>query len=681
MSLVPIFAAPGVCKVNSVFASGSASGYAKERVGTGRYVDMDKVRFVAGFPEKIGGWVQAATTQMVDPPRASADFRTSGGTPLLGIGTQTHLYVFDGINITDITPLRTIKVGTLGTNPLTTAINTSTVTVADATQNLQNGDWVLLTGATTFNNVTVNGWYIVSGRTGTGYTITVNTVASANGSGGGSSVVYSYPRISLTNPFTTVNGSQTVTVAHTNHGATIGDYVIFSGASAVGGLTLNGEFQLTVVNANSYTITSPTPATSGATGGGTVSVVYDITVGQLSGLSPSAYGSGPYGAGPFGYTVNSAVTAYNSWTMGAYGSDLIASPTGGTIYIYDPAQGGRAHPIQNAPISCLAIFITPERFLFALGISGNSMQLAWPDQNDITDWTTLPTNTANSGRSLQGGSFFVGGTPVANGVSLFFSDRCCFEASYTGDNEVYNTPLISDQSGLIGPGAVTTLAGVAYWMSDHEFWVWNGTVAALPSDDIRDYVFTNINTQYQSRSIAGTNRAKKEVWFFYPSAQSNEIDSYVIYHIDQAVWSVGSLQRTTWRDSSLFTSPYATDASGLLYKQEVTSNAAGAPLKAYITLSPMEMGAGDRNLDVFGFIPDFERITGTVTITVNVAQYPMDTPTIVGPFDITPPDMTPILDFRADGNTVGYTLTSNTLNGDFRLGLPRANVQPSGARL
>ena len=80
----------------------------------------------------------------------------------------------------------------------------------------------------------------------------------------------------LSNPFTTVNASTTVTVTDTAHGAVTGDFVTFSNVATVGGLNLNGEFQLTVVDADSYTITS-SAATSSATGGGTsVRAIYEI---------------------------------------------------------------------------------------------------------------------------------------------------------------------------------------------------------------------------------------------------------------------------------------------------------------------------------------------------------------------------------------------------------------------
>lgn len=682
MTLVPLYAEPGICKVNSAYASGHTSAGVRDRAASGRFIDGDKVRFIAGFPEKIGGWVKAISTQMTDPPRAMTDWRDSSANPRLAIGTQTHLYYFDGSAIVDITPMRSISTGTLGADPFTTTSASTTINVTDASQNLANDDWVLLTGASTFNGVTVNGWYQVSNRSGAGYDIEYPTEASGTGAGGGAAVQFSYPRVTLSNPFDTTSGSSVVTVNHTSHGASTGDYVTFAGASAVAGLTLNHEYQLTVVNANSYTINAGSNANATVTGGGgSVSVFYDISIGQVTGLTTSTYGTGPYGVGPYGYTSTSTPTQFASWTLAAYGSELLASPTGGTIYIYDPVAGGRAYPVLNAPESCLAIFVTPERFLIALGIDGNYMQLAWPDQSDITNWTTLPSNTANSGRSLQGGTVFVGGGPVANGVSLFFSNRACFQAAYTGDNEVYNTPLLSDLAGLIGPQAMTTMGGTAYWMSDHDFWSWNGTVVQLPSDDIRDFVFNDINTQYQWKCVAGTNRQKKEVWFFYPSGSSTEINRYVIYHIDSGVFDIGTLERTAWRDSDLFIQPYGCDASGYLYAHEVGVNADGAAMEAYVQFAPMDVSSGNLNVDVFGFIPDFERIAGTVDLEINVQQYPMSAVTDFGPYEIPADGSNPLIDMRADGKMVGYTLTSNEVDGDFRLGLPRANVQPSGARL
>ena len=85
-----------------------------------------------------------------------------------------------------------------------------------------------------------------------------------------------------TNPFSTTNLSTTVIVTDSTGGWVNGDFVTFSGATAVGGLDLNGEYQITTIGTSvtTYSIQSATAATSTATGGGAaVSAAYQLNVG------------------------------------------------------------------------------------------------------------------------------------------------------------------------------------------------------------------------------------------------------------------------------------------------------------------------------------------------------------------------------------------------------------------
>jgi len=143
----------------------------------------------------------------------------------------------------------------------------------------------------------------------------------------------------LSNPFTTQNTSATVTVAHTSHGAINGDYVTFNNVATVGGLNLNGEFKLTYVNANSYTITASTTATSTATGGGTtVGALYQINVGLDAEVPLSGWGAGAWGAGVWGYG-GTSTSALRLWSQTNFGQNLIAGYRGGPMYYWDAAYG------------------------------------------------------------------------------------------------------------------------------------------------------------------------------------------------------------------------------------------------------------------------------------------------------------------------------------------------------
>ena len=128
----------------------------------------------------------------------------------------------------------------------------------------------------------------------------------------------------LTNPFTTTSGSRTVTVTDTGHGAIAGDFVTFSGATAVGGLTLNGEFQIVSATTNTYTITAPIAASSSATGGGTVTAVYQINVGV------PVYGfSAGWGAGLWGGFVSGTTQTTLSLALSAANTTVAVSSTTG----------------------------------------------------------------------------------------------------------------------------------------------------------------------------------------------------------------------------------------------------------------------------------------------------------------------------------------------------------------
>lgn len=686
-------ASPGIDKSTSDYSSGKATGYGQGRILNGSYTDGNHIRFVAGFAEKIGGWLQiSGIAGVIGIPRAAKAWRDSNSNPRLGFGTENHLYSWDGTTLLDITPKRSISTGTLGANPLTTSSGSSVVAVADTNAHLVNGDWVLLQGATTVNNITVNGWYIVSGFVqGTGYNITVaGQTASGNGSGGGSAVTFSYPRRLLgSNPFATTLGSTTVTVTDSNHGAQTGDYVTYSGAASFNGVTLNGQFQLTIVNSNSYTITALTPANAAGSGGGSaVQVQYNITQNVLTLTNPVNYGVGIYGTGPYGYSQSSVPTSASGWTLDRYGNQLLACPIGGTIYVYDTLQGGVAHPLLNAPNDVLAMFITPERFVVALGNATSSMQLSWADQSDYTNWTTLITNTANSGRTLQGGTKFITGAPVRDGVSLAWSDKAVFQFNYSGDNFVYDTPEASDNASILSPWAYAVLGEAAYWMGSGDFWMWNGTVQPLPSNDIRDYVYKNINQLYLQKCWAMPIRAKQEIWFCYPSVGSSEVDSYVIYHILEQCWSIGTWSgllgsgaRTAGIDQDLFSNPIMLDVNGVAYQHEVGTDDNGQPLEASLTFAPIDVSNGDANVDVMGFLPDFSYLVQPVSLIVNTRFYPQDPNTMNGPYILTPNDTNPYQDLRDDGKMVGFELTSNVLGGDFRMGTPRLNIQPGGVRI
>ena len=144
----------------------------------------------------------------------------------------------------------------------------------------------------------------------------------------------------LSNPFATQNLSTTVTVTHTAHGAINGDYVTYNNVATVGGLNLNGEFKITYVGPNTYTITASTQASStvAAGGGTTVNAMYQINVGLDAEIPLAGWGAGAWGAGVWGYG-GTSTSSLRLWSQTNFGQNLVAGFRGSPIYYWDANYG------------------------------------------------------------------------------------------------------------------------------------------------------------------------------------------------------------------------------------------------------------------------------------------------------------------------------------------------------
>ena len=144
----------------------------------------------------------------------------------------------------------------------------------------------------------------------------------------------------LSNPFATTNLSTTVTVTDTAHGAVNGDFVTFSNVATVGGLDLNNEYQITLIDADSYTITAASQASStvAAGGGTTVQAVYQINTGLAFEVPLTGWGAGAWNAGSWGFG-GTSTAALRLWSQSNFGEDLILGFRGGPLYYWDASFG------------------------------------------------------------------------------------------------------------------------------------------------------------------------------------------------------------------------------------------------------------------------------------------------------------------------------------------------------
>jgi hypothetical protein len=492
------------------------------------------------------------------------------------------------------------------------------------------------------------------------------------------------------NPFTTSSGTTTVTVAHATHNRNIGDTIIFSGSTAVGGITPNGTFIVSsVVDSGHYTFEFSSTASSTATGGGaSVAYSYEVPIGNEYGIYGLGWGAGGWGVGTWGTPrdpSNASSTLFiepRIWSLDHFGKLLVCAYNGGSVYSFDPTAlqpWGRAQLVDaSAPTNVRFVFVTNERFIFAL-LSG--MQVAWPSQGTLNDWTPTSTNTANV-RTLTEGTKLVAGRVLADFISLVWSDAALFLFQYTGSTFIYNSSMVAKDCGLIAPGAAVTAGGIAFWMGQKNFWTYNGSVSPMPNvEDVRKYVFDSldINMGYQAQAIY--NPAYNEVWFFWTQSGNTAPNKGLIYDIDSGTWAPLDYGRTC---GTHFTqgdvSPYMGAQDGYLYQHEQGLDDNGVPLTWSLTLAPAALNQGYMMMDLSYIVPDFFEQVGDITLSVTTWDRLNDSTPEDSESDVVTVLDSGTIDMHVSGRYIGLTMSCTAMGSYVRLGIPVAFIQPSGNR-
>lgn len=514
--------------------------------------------------------------------------------------------------------------------------------------------------------------------------------------------------------FDTTSGSTTVTVNCTAHGAVQGDFVTFESVTGdPGGIPnadLENEFEIQeVLNANEYTIVSPTQATSTATAAGTADAVMQINVGGDISFADFGWGTGTWGLSTWGTPrPPSASLSLTSriWQFDNYGQNLIMQQVNGGIYEWNPSDGlgTRATAIAGAPTkSTYALVSTPDRHLVCFGTEStlgdpttqDPMYVRFSSQEDIGQFVATATNTAGGQRLTDGNEII--SAVRSRGQILIWTDTSLHGQQYVGPPYTFGFQQLGANCGIIGPHAAADVNGVAYWMSKDAFFVFDGTVKKIPCT-VQDYVFEDINIVQANSVNVGINTQFNEVTWFYPSLSSDYINRFVTYNYLENVWSIGSMARTAWADVGTFEKPLATkyDPTGteatistiygltagrsVLYNQEDGVDAVDEAIDAYIYSGYFDIGDGDQVLFMKRFIPDFKRQVGDLAVHLRLRLYPQATatPSSLDPYIISPD--TEKVDTRARGRQIQLRIESDELGGWWRFGTMRVDIQPDGLR-
>jgi hypothetical protein len=500
------------------------------------------------------------------------------------------------------------------------------------------------------------------------------------------------------------------------------DFVTIAGAGTIGGVDVNGEYQIvSVLTGTSYTVTLATP-TTGSNSDASITIAYQINTGFDVYTIGTGWGTGPWSRGAWGsgFTTGFGLQL-RLWSQANYGQDLLFCPRTSALYIWQPGSGsvpafgtrGTLVSGTDVPSKINQIMVSDStRIVIAFGCNDlgaydttpqDPLLIRWSDQEDYLNWTPGATNQAG-GYRLSRGSEIVGALQTRQEI-LVWTDAAVYSMQYLGPPFVWGFTILADNISIISPNAIATASGVVYWMGVDKFYVYAGRVDTLPCS-VRTYVFSDINQNQSAQFFAGTNEGFSEVWWFYCSKNSDVVDRYVIFnYIDQA-WYYGSLNRTAWIDSPLRQYPIATTYSNIMvFHEAAVNNGETNPptaINSYIQSSDFDINDGNNYSFMWRILPDVtfngSDTTGStvtnpyVTFTVRPRRNPgapygastspevasAPSQTYAGETSYNVQEFTEVIYSRVRGREMAFRVESNSVGTQWQLGVPRIDLRPDG---
>jgi len=425
--------------------------------------------------------------------------------------------------------------------------------------------------------------------------------------------------------------------------------------------------------------------------------LYVYKNGTLSDITPTGLAAGAeHGAGGPGYSAGgygddeygtSSTDDYfpRTWSLANFGQLLMASPRGGTLYVWENDPLTAATEVTNAPDVITYMTVTPERQVLAFGcneeVSGdfNSLCIRGSDIEDYTDWTTATDNNAFE-HILEGGGRIVAARLIGSYVSVW-TDHSLYVGQFIGDpGQAYRFDRTASNCGLVGPNAVMVINQTAYWISpDYQFHVWSlGVQPVLVACPIRNDFKDNLAAGQFDKICATSVSQYGEVWWFYPDARDGlENSRYLFVSTQDGNWSRGQLARSACCDAGPTQYPLFVDPTGPAYWHENGNTANGEALSWSITTSDQYINEAAQFLLIKGIEPDFEDQRGPVSMTLSLRKYPQD-PTVrtKGPYTLAVGRRK--RDFLAQGRVISAEFSGSSSPAFVRFGKPTFDVVPTG---
>jgi hypothetical protein len=273
---------------------------------------------------------------------------------------------------------------------------------------------------------------------------------------------------------------------------------------------------------------------------------------------------------------------------------------------------------------------------------------------------------------------------------------------FLGTTDVFGLQEYADNISIASSRAVASAANITYWMGQDKLYAYTGRVETLPCT-LRNHVFNNLNYSQAAQIVCGTNEQWNEVWWFYPTADSDYNNAYVVYNHLERIWYYGTIDRTAWLDTPLRQYPQGANTpvsidnlgsvivgDGYVYSHENGLNDDDAPMDSYIQSSDFDLDDGDNFMLTRRILPDvgFDGSTAAspeVTLTVRPRNFPGST------FSADAADTQRVIEtsvgvytdqvfIRARARQMALKVRSENLGVQWQLGAPRLDARPDGRR-
>lgn len=404
----------------------------------------------------------------------------------------------------------------------------------------------------------------------------------------------------------------------------------------------------------------------------------DLVGGRESTITGLGYGVNVYGAEDYGTARSTSELDLDAttWSLDNWGENLVACSTAdGRLFEWTGSLGSDAAVISNAPTDCIGLLVSNERHLIALGADGDPRKIAFSSQEDNTLWTAAADNTA--GDLLLETQGTVKAAKKVGADILIWTDVDCHLMRYLGAPYVYGIERIGTQCGLVSPNSMVVAGNAAVWLSESGFWIYDGSIKPLQCDCVLD-VTDRINRSQQGKTFGGHNSQFSEMWFFYPSSQSEENDKYVFYNYRDNYWAIGEMARTAWVDQGVFEYPIAVDPEGVVYSHEFGAKADGTTRVGdiYATTGAIELGQGDRFAVIDRIITDDYENIPSIKATIGIKNTPEGT---YSDTEYTFNETDGYVDVRLTARQMRVKLEA-TRDGNFKFGTMRMNLKQGSRR-